>query len=168
VALLFREVNNVMWWDPFRSPSEAWLGKDELRGDALKSLGSRDNTLSVYILDEDTDSLERVIAAFASQRERLSNLDFALVDSAPLELRGFLLETLDGRTPDSVVNTWHRDLVHLTGARILELAEHMQIHAAFCRRRKAELKRIISKGIGDGWLDTTKMRKELLDDVTPR
>jgi hypothetical protein len=155
-----------MWWDPFRTGAETWLSETDLRGDALKSLRSVDNSLSVYILnDEDPDSLERVLAAFAAQRETLANLDFALIDADKLQKDGFSLEVLEGKTPDSVVNTWHRDLVRLTGAHILRLASHLQFEAAFCRRRRVQVRQVINKGINAGWIDTAKMNKDLLNEV---
>jgi hypothetical protein len=156
-----------MWWDPFRSTGEAWLSEGDVRGDALKSLRSQDNTLSIYLVDDDEPKgLERVIAAFAAQRESLANVDFALLQLDQLESHGFVLETLAGVTPDVVVNTWHRDLVRLSGARILGLAELLQGDAAFCRRRKPEIKRLVKSGIDVGWIDTSKMRQGLLDELT--
>src|SRR5262249_46926113 len=99
------------------------------------------------------------------QRERLSNLDFALVEAPHLEKNGFVLETLDGATPDSLVNKWHRDLIHLSGARILDLANELQTQAAFCRRRKQEVRRLIKASLDYGWIEAKKIRKELLDEV---
>lgn len=166
MALVFREVNNIMWWDFMRTSAESWLAQNELRGDALKSLASKDNTLSVYLLsNEDGESLERVITAFAAQRPKLSTVDFALLEASHLETNGFVLETLEGNTPDPVVNTWHRDLVRLSGARILQLANGLQRDAVFCRRRRAAVKQMIRHGIDAGWIDKTRMQKDILDEV---
>ena len=166
MPLLLREVNNIRWWDSQRNLGEEWLKEGELRSDALKSLRSKDNKVSVFLIEDDASNLDRILAAFAAGRQELNDVDFAIVDFEDVKPLGLELRDDDADTPDSTVNAWHRDIVHLSATKVLALANHLQIKAHFCRRRGKHIHKLIKEGIAAGHIDKGLMRTELLKELT--
>ena len=163
MALILREVQNVMWWSVFRESTEGWLSASECRGDALKSLRSTDCSLSIFRLEEDSpDHLERTLAAFAAQRPEPDKLDFAILTESDFVGLGLKLTDALGETPDSVVNSWHRNIVELSTARIQQLATCLQSHATFCRKREKDVLRLIKKALEAGHIAEGMVQPKVL------
>ncbi len=163
MALILREVQNVMWWSVFREKNEGWLGDFECRGDALKSLRSKDCSLSIFWLEEDSpDHLERMLAAFAAQRQEADQLDFAILDESDFVELGLSLVAAPGETPDPVVNSWHRNIVELSASRIQQLATCLQSQAIFCRKREKEVLRLIKKALEAGHIAEPMIKPKIL------
>lgn len=57
-----------------------WLDEDDAQADALSSLRTKDNRLSVWRIDDDRGNLRRVVAALAAGRDFLDKLDYAVID----------------------------------------------------------------------------------------
>ncbi len=163
MALILREVQNVMWWSAFRESNEGWLSDWECRGDALKSLRSTGCSLSIFRLEEDSpDQLERMLAAFAAQREEADRLDFAILDESDFIELGLSLTDAPGETPDSVVNSWHRNIVELSASRIQRLATCLQSQATFCRKREKDVLRLVKRGLEAGHIAEGMVRPKIL------
>jgi hypothetical protein len=76
VTLIFRKIKKNRWyWDTDSVEKTA----DDFPADVFCDLQTRNNTLSVYLVDQDESNLDRVIAAFAANGDRPDVLDFALV-----------------------------------------------------------------------------------------
>lgn len=169
MALILREVQNVMWWSVFRESNEGWLLDSECRGDVFKSLRSTGCSLSIFRLEEDSpDHLERMLAAFAAQREEAAQLDFAILDESDFIELGLRLTDAPGETPDSVVNSWHRNIVELSASRIQQLAACLQSQATFCRKREKDVLRLIKKALEAGHLAEEMVRPKVLGRIRGR
>ena len=52
-----------------------WLAGDEVQADALVDLSTKDNELSVWLIENDKSNLEHVVTALAANCNTISNLD---------------------------------------------------------------------------------------------
>ncbi len=83
---------------------------------------TRQNRLSVFVLDGVDDRTERVVAALAVTRDSLAYLDLAIAPEEVLARCDIRRDKVQGQTPDPGVNDWHEDLVELTAGKIVRLA----------------------------------------------
>lgn len=156
-----------MWWDVFRNASEGWLSATDIRGDALKSLRTADNELSIFVLDQiGPAELDRMFAAYAAQRVEPDALDFAILDEADIEALNLKLSNELGVTPDALVNSWHRNISELSAGKIHDLAVCLQAKAVFCRRRKKDVIRLVKKALDAGYIDQALVKPKILAKVT--
>jgi hypothetical protein len=78
-------------------------------------------TLSVYLVENNKQYIDRVIAAMAATRQDVDKFEYAIVELQDLESRGFETEIQLGTTPDEEVNRWHLNIVKLSTQKILDL-----------------------------------------------
>ena len=90
-----------------------WLEDDDTQADALWSLRTKGNQLSVWLIDDNKSNLKRVIAALAAGRDTLDKIDYALIDRRVLESPDIPVSKVDGL---SVSNTTARTPPSATGA----------------------------------------------------
>ncbi len=93
---------------------------------ALKDIGTRGATLSVYLADADL-GINRIVAAIAASGTSVAQLDYVLLDIKWLEAHGLKLANTphNGLTPDCGVNELHYDVKGLTIFKLYDLALHM-------------------------------------------
>jgi hypothetical protein len=119
----------------------------------------------VFVLEGNNSNLDRALAAFAAGRKELDQVDFAILDLKELRPLSLELSEVKGNTPDVEVNSWHRDIVHLTASKIVALAVNFQGKARFYRKRSTTVRELIKAGISAGHIDetrlTTKLREKL-------
>lgn len=130
MAYVLRVIRQSRWLDYLRQVST----DADVPADPLGDLHTRDNRLSVFIVNAQNDSeIERVVAACAANRETLQNVDYALLDAARLAEADVGIESTRGETPDDQVNDCHRDLVSLTGLKLVGLARLILAHGSMDR-----------------------------------
>ena len=165
MAFLLRGIGNKAWWDKSRDDF-SWLGEDELIADVLKSLGTVDGALSTFIIDEEKTKIDRVVAALASGRSKIENFDYML---APVDvvLKNFRSDNTKGKTPDSDVNAWHLDIVHLTPAKLIQLAYILRNHKEdLCRMPRPNVKSALQTSKNHGFLDMEKVSLSVKQELT--
>ena len=154
MPLLLRAIRKNRW---YMSDDIPWLPKGEIQADPLGDLATGNNTLSVWQVEDDNSNLKQVIAALASNRDSISNLDYAVFDIDLLADTGIKVKINQGATPYEMANFWHRDLVELTATKLVKLAETMLIHS--CRERIPEKTVLnwIKDAVENGQIDKTKL-----------
>lgn len=164
---VLRSLNNRRKWDKDLS-IYSWLPDGEIPADPLSDIlrPFGDNTLSVWFLENDKEALLRFAIAFGLMRDKFDKLDYILIDLNLLISLQFQFEASAGATPDDLVNAWHRDIVHLSGRRILELTEVMFWKGESQRILGPEIERLAVDAIRSKRLAITKvtnlkMRKKL-------
>ncbi len=165
MAFLLRGIGNKAWWDKSRDDF-SWLGEDDLIADVLKSLGAVGGALSTYVVDEERTKIDRVVAALASRRGKIENFDYIL---APVDvvLKNFRSDNTTGKTPDSEVNAWHLDIVHLTPAKLTQLAYIFRNHKeALCRMPRPSVKSALQTSKNHGFLDMEKVSPNVKQELT--
>ncbi len=142
MAQYLRVVRKARW---LTHPEILWLPENTNQADALLDLKPDSNRLSLWLVDDNGGTLERVASAIASKRDDLVVLDYALIDTPHVDEIGVASEKSRGATLDEEANAqWHRDLIELTVASVCELAEAI--------RGKGKVDRIPWKKLG-AWLN---------------
>lgn len=86
------------------------------------TLGPKSGSLLVYVVDSEA-SIERIVVALAASRDRVSNLDYVVLEDTNLSSLGITVLSTTGQTPDMVANSLHYDLGHLTVDKLVGLAK---------------------------------------------
>ena len=68
-------------WD-----EEQWLSAGDVQSDATKCLRTVGNALSVFVLDNPEEQMDRVVAALALTRSGLDRVDVAIIPEEVLEM----------------------------------------------------------------------------------
>lgn len=120
MSFILRGIGKKALW--FKEQSDfPWLPVGELVADVFKTIATGDGCLSTYAVDEEKSNLKRVIAALACTRDSVQRYDYVLVPRNIIE-DSFELRESAGKTADEAVNQIHLDIVHLTPAKLSELA----------------------------------------------
>ncbi len=83
--------------------------------------------VSVWAIEAGNSNLPQILAALASVRQRLANLDYVVFDDAVLAAHSVSVKNTDGETLDEDANRrWHRELVGLTGEKALKLVHEIK------------------------------------------
>lgn len=154
MPLILRAIRKNRW---YTSDIISWLPKGEIQADPLGDLATGSNTLSMWQVENDTSNLKQVIAALASNRDSISNLDYAIFDIDLLADTGIKVEINQGATPYEMANYWHRDLVELTATKLVKLAETMLIHSHRERILEKTVLTWIKDAVKNGQIDRTKL-----------
>ena len=126
------------------------------QGDALTDLSTMRNALSVYQADSD-EMLHQVIAGFAANRDRLANVDYAVIEGQLLDAMNLQVVSSDGETPHRGANRLHHDIVNLTADNVLRLVR--SISADDVQRVPARtVKTFIQRALADGQIDATRLK----------
>lgn len=98
-----------------------WLEEGEIPADPIFGLDTRNNSMSVWVIDSFEGKLERIIAALAATRDSLQDFEYVLLDSKTLALVGIKSLQTKGESPDRELNSLHLDLVEISGQKLLKL-----------------------------------------------
>jgi len=105
---------------------EAPPGKpDRAPADALLDLQTRENKLSLWLIDDDGSNLDEVVGSIALTRETVSHVDYVTFGLDVVEEIGLDLRQTQGHTPVPAVNSWHREAVELSAENIADLADKL-------------------------------------------
>ena len=161
---LFHDIKQKALWERDRC-YYPWLQEGELVADVFKGLRASDGTLSTYIIDAEKTRLNRVAAALVCTRANFQHVDYVLLPFDDIA-KAFRLCEKPGNTADEVVNGWHVDIVHLTPARLLDLAYLIFDHRHLLDRVEEKVvKSEIRTGIDSGFLDCNKIKSKLKNKV---
>ena len=109
-------------WD---EPTEAsWLGELDLPADPIGDLRTKENSLSVWQINKDNSNLDLVVVALATNRVKLDKFEFGLFDEAIVRSLGIHAQFPGPSFPlphVPLANQWHRDLIHLTADKLVQL-----------------------------------------------
>ena len=141
----------------------AFVESGDISADCLIDLNVKDNCLSIWEVVEDNANLDRVLTALAANLHHASKIDYLLFDSdVPLKL-GLVVKSNPGGTPDSNANdTWHRDLIELSGKRLLAFAIAVFENASRVRCQESKVVKMLRDAIDRNEVDRSKMSDVLL------
>ena len=165
MPFLFRTIRKSKWYN---HEGTLWLPEGELQADALDDLKTTNNTLSVYWVDDSQENLERVVIAFAANRDSFAQVDYALFDKQILSDLNIEFDKSPGDTPDEEVNKWHLDLVELTASKRFELAMKIMVQAQKRRIPKKTIEKRIIKAVKSKQLSLDKMHQNLQTKIRPQ
>jgi hypothetical protein len=155
VPLILRKIRKAKW---YRSDAAPWLESEDLQADALVDLATKGNKLSVYVVEDNQSNLERIIASIAANCDFISDFDYALFGQEVLDEIKINTQDTSGETPDTLVNTWHRDLVELSAVKIFTLAKVIATRAERRRVLSKRVMELVAHSIASGQIEREKLR----------
>lgn len=154
MAHVLRKLDRKLWLDPQYSRR---LGS--LAADAVKNFRTSENSLSVFLVEDNSAHITRVLAAVVSVSSRISEADYALFDISILSALGVTYEKEEGETADAKVNMQHLNLVNLTAQQILMLAERIQTSGRIDRVTAPMIEKCLRDGIKNGAIQVSRLKK---------
>ncbi len=116
---LLLKIDNRRRWD-----RPAWLMPGEAPADAVQTLRVTENELSVWYVDPDLGNLNRVLSALAANKDHIEKIDYAIVDDGVPARCNIEVRHTVGTCPDEhACREWHRDLIELSGRKLVSLTE---------------------------------------------
>ena len=162
MPLLLRAIRKSRW----NKDNFPWLTQGDIQADLLGDLVTSNNTLSVWLVQDDKSNLNEVITALASNRNTISNLDYTIFDISLLENINIRLEVNEGNTPHDKANRWHRDLIELTANNIVNLAESLLINSCIERVLEKKILNLIKDAVANGQIDKGKLNSGINNKVS--
>lgn len=144
MAMLLRNVRENRW---FKSEAAQWLRQGDVPADPLGDLATKENRLSVWEVASDRSNLERIVRALAVSRDKIADMGYVLFDSNLLTTVGIDTREESGQTPDAGANTWHRDLIELSGNKLVTLTRLILENGESGTVLKKRLEQLVEEGI---------------------
>jgi hypothetical protein len=139
-----------------------WVPKGEIPADCLKELRVENNRLSVWLFDGNPEDQKRIVTALAANRPSLEQVDFLVFEETLLQSIPLTIEKTNGDTPDSDANSrFHRDLIELTGAKLLALATAVGMRGTTERITAPKIREWLREAIANERLDVDRMDPDL-------
>ena len=161
--MICRKLNQKRHWDGL-----PWLGAQEIQADAVKCLMTRQNRLSVFVLDRADGQTERVVAALAVTRDSLAYLDLAMAPEEVLARCDIRRDKVQGQTPDPDVNAWHEDLVELTAGKIARLAAAIKGEGEIRRYNLKKVGAAIQQSLDEDFIGAEQINVNLVPSLRRR
>jgi hypothetical protein len=164
VTHVLRLVRQSHWDSPEKYD---WLAKGEIPADPLADFANTtENRLSVWFVSDDEATLNDVLTALAASREKADKIDYLLFPVDHLKVAGIETREADGHTPDEQVNRLHRDLIHLSGTKVLALVTAVW-HNNLVPKRIDERRAVqfVAEAVRSGRISLEKLRPKLRDEV---
>jgi len=152
-------------WD--RSQATPWLGEGDVPADPFGDLATMENTLSVWLVEDNKSNLKRLVTALAANRERPDKFDYLLFDQKILSKVNIVIRDSEGKTLDDQVNLFHRDLVEISGRKLLALVEEI-LSSDFETDRflPKEILLLVTQAVTSGQIDRWKLKKSFQEKIT--
>lgn len=163
--LLFKGVNKRRW--DWTVDSYPWLPAGEYPAAPFSDFRVSECEDSVWHVDENGSNLLRLVAALAARRQNREKFDYVVVETSLVRGLGISIKETTGNSADPDANAkWHRDLVELTGSRLLAWIQAIHDHGEFCRVSEKRVVELLVSGMGSGQLDKSRIDPKLLASLT--
>ena len=165
MPLVFRKIKKSKW---YKNDAVRWLGPDDLQADAIGDLKTRGNCLSVYFLEKGDDgSLERLVTGLAANRKDIEEFDYALFPDTAVSDLAIKVTSEEGDTPDSLVNSWHRNLVQLSAQKLFDLANVIRLTSTKQRVLGKRIRAMLIDGLVANQIarDKIKLSADIIADL---
>ena len=162
MPFILRKIRKARWY----TEGISWLEEGEIHADPLADLYTKDNELSIWLVEDDRSNIDQIVTALAANRTHISNLDYALLDLRLLSSLNIKIKYTIGGTPDENTNAlWHRDLVELSALKVVELAKMILAEAERKRIPEREVRRLMTGAVASGRIERTKLKESLRDKI---
>jgi hypothetical protein len=165
VARIVRKLNAKRNWD-----NKPWLQEGDVQSAvSSRCLETKDNKLSIFVVEKGEEPVRRVVAALALTRDSLDVLDLAIVTERildPCEIKKRIQTA--GETPDHVVNSWHTDLTELSVTQVAVLAKKIKSQGTILRYQLSDVICAIRTSLDRDWIDTSRIRQTIRGSLERR
>ena len=159
MPFIMRGVKRPRW---YKEKVRPWLERDQVPADSLTDLRTSQNSLSVYLIEDDKSNLDRVVTALSVTRSKLQEYDYLLFDVGILSQVNIKVRESKGETPDSEVNEWHRHLVEISGNQLLALVRQvLESNYETDRYLPGEISEFATRAINSGQCELSKVHPSI-------
>jgi hypothetical protein len=164
VTLVLRLIRQSRWDSPGKYD---WLAEEDIPADPLADFANTsENSLSVWFLDDERKNLNDILAAVAAGRDKADKLDYVIFCEELLKIGEIEVCESVGRTPDAQANGHHRDLAHLSAAKVLALTTMVwRANLGRCRIDERKTVQLVAEAVRRGRISLDHLRPKLRDDV---
>lgn len=154
LALRKTRVNDI--WDN-TAGDISWLAVDDVAADPLTDLTTSNNSLSIYVINDDKSDLNRCLSALAAQRNHLQKLDYILFDFSIIQQLGLHLDDKKGTLPDQEINKLHHNIVELSAYRLIKLTKAIMENYIGGRMLDEEIASLVVNSVKNNWIKRTSI-----------
>jgi hypothetical protein len=140
-----------------------WLERGDVPADPLGDLATSQHRLSVWDVAADRSNLERIVRAVVTTKDKIASMGYVLFDSSLLSDAGISIQVEEGATPDEEANEWHRDLVDLSGNKLVVLTRLILQNGESGTVLKKRLEELVEQG-----LERKELPDKLRSKLAPR
>jgi hypothetical protein len=144
MPLFLRNVRQNRWHN---AGAAQWLANGDVPADPLGDLATSENRLSVWEVAVDRSNVERIVRAIAVTRQKIADMGYVLFDSSVLATAGIDTVAEIGETPDEGANNWHRDLIELSGNKLVILTKLILESGESGTILKKRLEQLVTDGV---------------------
>ncbi len=167
MTLVLRLVRQARWDSPGKLD---WLAEGDIPADPMADFANTsDNSLSVWLVDDDKKDLDRVVGALAASRDKADKLDYLLFEQGHLSAAEIEVRTTSGDTLDKYVNGHHhRNLVSLSAAKVLALTKRVWDEDLGPKRVDSRtVVQLVVRAVRSGQVKLERLRPKLREKVMP-
>lgn len=149
--------------------SPPWLEEGDIPADPLGDFRTLENSISVWVVNDEKKILERIIAALAGGRGKLEHFDYLVFDAKILCDIGIEQIESDGKSVDTELSkSNHRDLVEISADKLVRLVKAIckeDLVECAERRQPKDVALIIAEAIDKGWIKKENLKDKLIREV---
>jgi hypothetical protein len=160
MTLALRFINSDLNWE-ITPEDKMWLLDDEIPADPLSDLKTKNNTLSVYFINDDKADLTRCVSAYASARDKIVEIHCVIFDVRIVQELKIEIHQSEGNLSDEYVNKIHRNLIQLSSQKLVNLAIRIINENETYEFTRDQVYRLIHESLEKNWLDPNKIPDKL-------
>lgn len=150
-----------------------WLKIGEAPAERLRDFWAKGNELSLWYIDEivsleeseEDPRIQRLVTAIAATRDHLEDYEYVLVDVDRVAEKQLHLHVNAGTTGDELVNSWHRDIRHLSASRLADVLNIFWQHGVTGVLLEGQIVKLAHKAFENKELDADKCDEAFVKKV---
>ncbi len=164
---ILRLINKNRW---YRDNEIPWLQEGDVPGDTLSDWSTRQNELSVWLVDDEFDNLKRLESALAANRQKIDHLDYIIFSQEILDQAGLKYSFSEGDLADKTANSWHIAIQQLSINQLSDLVKliwYSPTTETYRRLKKGLLKQVRAAANNNNFAVADipeKIRNQILQD----
>lgn len=158
----FRKIDKSNLWDKPNKQILPWLEDGDIPADPLtRDFKTDNNSISIYLIDNFDEHIDRVVSALASTRDQISKMDYITGSIEIIKNIGVVLDVIDGKTGDEFVNSLHRDMANLTTEKAALFVNAMIEKGHAGRAYKKDISSMILNEVEKGNINREKINRKI-------
>jgi hypothetical protein len=169
MTLILRFLKDTKIYDKFISKgSPDWLTMNDVEADFFRDIGTNNNSLSLWEIDDQKTTLNRIVAAYASKKNTVQAVSYILIDKSELDKSGLKQKKTKGDTPDNAINKDHISLIELTALKLMDLAKLIKNNASTAKEiNNPDVAVLINESISNGFIKINdRLQKDLNEYIS--
>ena len=164
MPLVLRRTRDNLIWDNSADQLPG-LEIDDIAADPITDLNTRENELSIYLIQDELTELDRCLSALAAERMNLQDLDYILFDKDIIDQLLLEINNVEGNLKDHEINKLHRNIIKLSAKKLISLSKKIMEKCQRKRILEEDVARIIVKSINNNWIKKNSLSKSLLSEI---